>query len=287
VSAPAPIGVFDSGHGGLTVLAALQQRLPWEHFLYLGDHAAAPYGQRSPEEIYQRTQGAVELLFALGCRLVLLACNTAAAVALRRLQQGWLARNHPDRRVLGVLVPMVEALSGRAWHEAAPAGAAAAAEAVPRHILVFATTRTVESGAYSREVRHRAPWIAVSEQACAGLAGAIEAGAADPDLAALIAGYTAEALGKTGGAEPDAAVLGCTHYPLVENLFAARLPAATAVLSQPKIVAGSLARYLARHAEFAGGPGETRFLTTGDPQRVSPLATRFLGEAIRFRAIQA
>lgn len=276
-----PIGVFDSGHGGLTILSALTQRLPWEHFLYLGDHAAAPYGERSPQEIYERTQAAVELLFALDCRLVLIACNTAAAIALRRLQQGWLARHHPDRRVLGVLAPMVEALSGRSWTGSQPLrGGMQGASA--ESVAVFATRRTVESAAYPREVAARSPAVRIDQEACPGLAGAIEQDRPDADLQAMIASAVDALLARHAETPPEAAVLGCTHFPLVAGHFAAALPPTTRLLSQPQVVAAALRSYLARHPERSSGPGETRYLTTGRPAVVSQLATRFLGGPVRF-----
>lgn len=276
-----PIGVFDSGHGGLTVLQALVRRLPEEHFLYLGDHAAAPYGQRTPDEIFARTQGAVELLFALGCRLVVLACNTAAAIALRRLQQGWLAERYPDRRVLGVLVPMVEALSGQPWSAQEPPPLP---HPPPRTVAVFATPRTVESEAYPREVVRRAPWVTVAQQACPGLAGAIEAAAAEGELKRLVRAAAAALLDRLKGRPLQAAVLGCTHYPLVAGHFAEALPDVP-LLSQPDLVCDSLIAYLARHPHFRSGSGETRFLTTGDPGFVTPLAGRFIGRPVRFQAV--
>ncbi|MEE9208969.1 MAG: glutamate racemase, partial [Kiloniellales bacterium] len=148
------IGVFDSGHGGLTVLGALVARLPERGFIYLGDHGHAPYGERSPAEIAELTVANVERLFAEGCRLVLLACNTAAAIALRRLQQEWLPGAYPGRRVLGVFVPMVEAVTAVPWKlQEPPAGA----RREPALVGVFATRRTVESGAYAREIGLRAP----------------------------------------------------------------------------------------------------------------------------------
>ncbi len=276
-----PIGVFDSGHGGLTILSALTQRLPWEHFLYLGDHAAAPYGERSPREIYDRTQAAVELLFALNCRLVLIACNTAAAVALRRLQQGWLARHYPDRRVLGVLAPMVEALSGRSWtgHQPLRSGMTGAGAS---SVAVFATRRTVESDAYPREVAARAPSVTIEQEPCPGLAGAIEQDRPDAELKDMIASAVSSLLGRHPERPPEAAVLGCTHFPLVAGHFAAALPKTTRLLSQPQVVGAALQSYLARHPERSSGAGETRYLTTGTPALVSRLATRFLGGPVRF-----
>jgi len=278
---PAPIGVFDSGHGGLTVLAQLERRLPAEHFLYLGDHAAAPYGQRQPAEIYARTEAAVELLFALGCRLVVLACNTAAAIALRRLQQDWLARRHPGRRVLGVLVPMVEAIGGQPWSAGEPPPPP---HPSARRVALFATPRTVESNAYPEEVARRAPWVAVEQQPCAALAGAIEADAPAAELDRLVRLYAAALLARLDGRPLDAAVLGCTHYPLVEASFARALPGVP-LLSQPELVAESLVDYLQRRPEYRSGPGESRFLTTGDAGFVTPLATRFAGRPIQFRRV--
>ncbi len=285
MSQGAPIGVFDSGHGGLTILGALSQRLPWEHFLYLGDHAAAPYGERTPREIYARTQAAVELLFALNCRLVLLACNTATAVALRRLQQGWLARHYPDRRVLGVLAPMVEALSGKSWTGSQPLRGALARRQAAKSVAVFATRRTVESGAYPREVVARAPAVLIDQEACPGLAGAIERDLPDSALAAMIESATSTLLTRHPDAPPEAAVLGCTHFPLVAGHFKAALPPSTRLLSQPQVVAEALQGYLARHPDLSSGPGETRYLTTGRPALVSQLATRFLGGPVRFTAV--
>jgi glutamate racemase len=278
------IGVFDSGHGGLTVLEALIARLPERSFLYLGDHGHAPYGERGVEEIHDLTLANVERLFHEGCRLVLLACNTAAAVALRRLQQEWLPGAHPERRVLGVFVPMVEAVTEVPWQvQEAPPGA----PREPAVVGVFATRRTVASGAYAREIALRAPAIRVVQQACPGLVARIEAGAAPEVLAAAIAGHVAALMDRLDGRAPDSVILGCTHYPLVARAFAAALPAGVPVHSQPALVAESLAAYLARHPEFdapAGPRQPTRFLTTGDPETAGTLAARFFGTPPIFQA---
>ncbi len=271
------IGVFDSGHGGLTVLSALVARLPKRAFVYLGDHGHAPYGERGVAEIHDLTLANVERLFHEGCRLVLLACNTAAAVALRRLQQEWLPGAHPERRVLGVFVPMVEAVTAVPWRLQMPPPGAARTPAV---VGVFATRRTVASGAYAREIALRAPATRVVQQACPGLVKQIEAGAAPAVLAAAIADHVAALMDRLDGRAPDSVILGCTHYPLVAEAFAAALPAGVPVHSQPSLVAESLAAYLARHPEFDVAPGPrqpTRFLTTGDPETVGALAARFFG----------
>jgi glutamate racemase len=283
------IGVFDSGHGGLTVLRALVARLPERVFLYLGDHRHAPYGEREDAEIIDLTRASVTRLFDRGCRLVLLACNTAAAVALRRLQQDWLPGAYPERRVLGVFVPMVEAVTEVPWHLEAPPGGARPEPAV---VGVFATRRTVASGAYPREIAKRAPQIRVVQQACPGLVGLIEAGAGAADLEAAIAGHVGDFMARLGGAAPDSVILGCTHYPLVAGAFQAALSSAGAedvrLHSQPELAADSLAAYLARHGEFdapAAPRAATRFLTTGDPATVAALAKRFFGATLRFEKV--
>jgi glutamate racemase len=268
------IGVFDSGHGGLTVLRALRQRLPDQGFIYFGDHAHAPYGNRPHAEIIELTRAAVERLFARGCRLVIIACNTAAAIALRTLQQQWLPRAHPDRRLLGVLVPMVEAITGVPWMAdiTAPRLSGPA-----RTVAIFATRGTVRSQAYPREIHKRAPEVSVVQQACPRLASAIEAGAPSEELRKMVA-TSARGLRRKLGGWPDYAVLGCTHYPLVAHRFRATLPATVTLLDQPALTAESLAHYLERRPEFSRpAPGAPLLLTSGQPHLVSQLATRFIG----------
>lgn len=276
------IGVFDSGHGGLTVQRVLAAAFPELPFVYLGDHGNAPYGKRSGPEVLELTRACVDLLFREGCPLVILACNTAAAVALRSLQQDWLPVRAPERRVLGILVPTVEAITGVPWLDDAPRVGLAADT---RTVAIFATQRTVLSNSFPVEIAKRAPGIRVVQQACPELVGAIEAGAPEPALRSLVGSYVAELMQALGGAPPDTVVLGCTHYPLVAHLFAERLPAGVEVLSQPELVAEGLRHYLARHPEFRApaGPGAPRrFLTTGDPRRVSALTGRFFGQAMAF-----
>ena len=276
------IGVFDSGHGGLTVLRALAERLPDRRFVYLGDHANAPYGERGAEDVYKLTVANIERLFRMDCRLVVLACNTAAAVALRRLQRSWLDEAWPGRRVLGVLVPAVEAIVRQPWHLEVPRRVA---ESPCESVAVFATRRTVESRAYVGEIWKRAPDMRIVQQPCPGLVDAIEAGAPEAGLADLIDGFAAKLLDDMAGAAPDIAMLGCTHYGLVAKRFRAALPGATRLLHQPDLVAASLADYLRRHTEFPPPPGDAGgldFLTTGDPGVVSPIATRFFGREAAF-----
>jgi glutamate racemase len=277
------IGVFDSGHGGLTILRSLVTALPERSFVYLGDHAHAPYGGRSSAEIVDLTRGAVEMLFDIECDLVLLACNTAAAVALRTLQQDWLPVEYEDRRILGVLVPTVEAVTGVPWL----IDPAHVPVETPKTIAVFATRRTVESNAYPEEVDKRASGIDLIQVACEGLVDLIERHAPRDVLRTAVHGYVGELTARLAGKRLDAVLLGCTHYPLVADLFAEALPAGVEILSQPDLVARSLADYLIRHedldaADFRGGT--LKLLTTGDPDHVSRFATDFFGRPIQFES---
>ncbi len=267
-----PIGVFDSGLGGLTILAALTRALPGQDFVYLGDNANAPYGTRSPAEVYNLTVAGVERLFAAGCRLVVLACNTASAVALHDLQVNWL--NPATHRVLGVFVPVIEHLTRRDWGDNTPP-----THTGLRDVALFATPATVRSGAFPRELRFRARDVAVAPQACTGLVEAIEAGALDR-AGAIAREHVAALLARLPA--PQSAVLGCTHYPLVEAAFRDALPAGTALVSQPALIAASLSDYLARHPVFAGGSGAVAYLTTGDPQAVGSRAAVFTGTPLPF-----
>lgn len=288
------IGVFDSGDGGLTVLKALVERLPEQDFLYLGDHARAPIGGRDPQEIYDLTISNIDFLFSQGCRLVLLACNTASAVALRRLQQTWLPQRDaelgaPGRRVLGVLVPMVEAIAKVPWNSTGPS-VESQTSPITADVAIFATRRTVETGSYPLEIGLRAPEVRVFQQACPDLVARIEAGAPQEELRGMVDDYVETLMTKMAGRVPESAVLGCTHYPLVASAFAAALPDSVELLDQPSLVADSLADYLERHREFAQ-TGEAsgratspvrRFLTTGAADYASAKASLFFGTPVNF-----
>jgi glutamate racemase len=282
------IGVFDSGHGGLTILRSLVTALPERSFVYLGDHAHAPYGGRSSAEIVDLTRSAVEMLFDIECDLVVLACNTAAAVALRTLQQDWLPVAYEDRRILGVLVPTVEAVTGVPWLIDPAHVPAGRPQERPKTIAVFATRRTVESNAYPEEVDKRASGIDLIQVACEGLVDLIERHAPRDVLRTAVHGYVGALTARLAGKRLDAVLLGCTHYPLVADLFAEALPPGVEILSQPDLVARSLADYLIRHedldaADFRGGT--LKLLTTGDPDHVSRFATDFFGRPIQFESI--
>ena len=279
------IGLFDSGYGGLTVLAALHARLPYQRFIYLGDNAHAPYGSKPAAEIQALTQAGVERLFALGAKLAIVACNTATAAALRPLQQAWLPSHHPERRILGVIAPMVEEIARSPWH--AKAGRYEAERPVET-VGIFATPATVTSRFYPDEIALRAPNTHVVQESCPALAGLIEAGAGDDAIRPVVARHVAALMAALGGRAPEKAVLGCTHFPLIEHLFRAELPPETELLSQPARVAAALVAYLFRHPEmkdFAREPTEPACLTTGDPARVTVLASRFYGRHLRFEGV--
>lgn len=267
-----PVGIFDSGLGGLTILEKAVEKLPDQAFVYYGDNANTPYGGKGAGEIYDLTIAGIERLFAAGCDLVVLACNTASAVALHDLQVNWLKG---DRRVLGVFVPMIEELTSRDWGDNTP----------PSHtglhnVALFATPATIDSGAFKRELKFRARDVNVVAEACVGLVDAIEEGDTI-GAEALVKAHVATLLENLP--EPQAAVLGCTHYPLVEAEFRAALPISTRVLSQPDIVADSLANYLERHPKFAE-KGDVTYLTSGNPAETGRRAELFLGRSVPFRA---
>jgi glutamate racemase len=266
------VGIFDSGLGGLTVWDAVHARLPEVPLVYFGDNAHAPYGVRDADDIYDLTTAGVTRLFEAGCDLVILACNTASAAALRRMQERWVPA---DKRVLGVFVPLIEALTERQWGDNSPPR-----EVAVKNVALFATPATVASRAFQRELAFRAIGVDVEAQACGGVVDAIEEG--DMILAEALVRSHVDAL-RRKMPHPEAAVLGCTHYPLVEAVFRDALGPEVSVYSQPSLVAASLADYLGRHPGRLGPGHEAMFLTTGDPKRVSSRATQFLRREIAFR----
>jgi len=278
------IGVFDSGVGGLTVHHALVRRLPSADFVYLADQAMTPYGGRSGEEIVDLTRVGCERLFGAGCNLVILACNTAAAVALRRLQQTWL----PDYRreigrpvnVLGLIVPTIEAATGVPWEQETERRG----EKVEKlDVLgIFCTPATAKSRVYEIEIDKRAQDVAVFCEPCPDLARDIETGANEARLAANVAEHVAE-LSRRVGRPPDRAILGCTHYEITADIFRAALPPGTPLIHQPGATAEAVERYLARHPEYdPGSAASRRFLTTGRPGKQNGLVERFWGEPLMF-----
>lgn len=273
------IGVFDSGIGGLTILDGLRKKLPDAGFLYFGDHKNAPYGLKSPEEIHQLTRDAVVHCFEQGCELVILACNTASAVALHDLQTDWLPEIDPSgqKRVLGVFVPIIEAMTKRDWGDNAPP-----THTGLRDVLLFATPATIASGAFSRELKFRARDVTVEGVACAGLVEAIESGD-QAKIQALVDGFVAEGLKNLPN--PQTAALACTHYPIALGEFRKALPLDTVIFSQPEIVAQSLSDYLERHPRFKNNLGEIIYQTSGEAAQVSKEASRFIGHDVKFESV--
>lgn len=266
------VGIFDSGLGGLTVYRRVAEHLPDLPLCYFGDNKHAPYGVRDAEDIYELTCKSVERLWDEGCDLVILACNTASAVALRRMQETWVPR---DKRVLGVFVPLIEAMTERSWGDNSPPR-----EVDVKHVALFATPATVSSRAFQRELAFRAIGVDVEAQPCGGVVDAIEDG--DEILAEALVRSHVEAL-KRRMPNPQAAILGSTHYPLMESAFQAALGPDVKVYSQAQLVAESLEDYLNRHPEMRGSGEASVFLTTGDPARVSDKATQFLRRQLSFQ----
>jgi glutamate racemase len=245
-----------------------------------------PYGNRPSEEVVALTRAGVERLFQRGCKLVLLGCNTATAVAARRLQQEWLPRaGFPGHNVLGIVAPTVEAATQTPWAVTTPQ--------YPQKyntdlIAVFGTTRTITSCVYPAEIRKRCPKVQVVQQICAELAGAIEEEASELELDRLVRAGVGELLSQTGGQPPHRAILGCTHFALVLPLFRRHLPPFTRLLSQPAVVADSLEDYLARHPRYVGVPNGAPspiLLTTGDPVHISRRARVFWREGPAFEPL--
>lgn len=263
-----PIGVFDSGYGGLTILKEIKQLLPEYDFLYLGDNARSPYGSRSFDVIYEYTWQAVQALFESDCSLVILACNTASAKALRNIQQLNLVKAYPKKRVLGVIRPSVEELAKRTHS---------------KHIGVLATEGTVKSGSYPIELDKLAPECKVSQHACSMWVPLIENNLFDTEGGRFFIQQDVQALIKK---DPliDTVLLGCTHYPIIENTIKEFLPKHVEVLTQGKIVASSLVDYLIRHPEIndaCSKNGTVRYLTSENEQAFNERASLFINELIK------
>ena len=277
------IGVFDSGLGGLTVLRELTARFPHADFVYLADHAHVPYGNRASDDIVELTRTSVEALFNRGARLALLGCNTATAVALRRLQQQWLPKSKwaGTHNVLGIVAPTVEAATQTPWAVTSPQYPQKNNTDV---VAVFGTMRTVNSGVYPEEIRKRCPKVTVVQQICSDLAGAIEDKRPEAELERLVVEGVQSLLAQTSNMPPHRAILGCTHFPLVEHLFRRHLPPFTRILSQPEIVADSFEDYLARHPHYLAGNegGKLTLLTTGAAADASAKARVFWPDVAAF-----
>ncbi|MBP3536402.1 MAG: glutamate racemase [Muribaculaceae bacterium] len=269
---PGPIGVFDSGYGGLTILREIRRALPDADYIYLGDNARAPYGSRSFELVYKFTLEAVEYLFSQGCQLVILACNTASAKALRTIQQNDLPMLDPGRRVLGVIRPTAENVGKLSRNG---------------HVGLFGTPGTVASGSYDLELAKLQPHLRLSSHACPMWVPLVENLEAEGEGADYFVRKDIDAL-FAADKEIDTVILGCTHYPLLLRKIRQYLPEGTAIVNQGEIVAESLLDYLRRHpgmdCRITRG-GTVRYLTTEEPAKFSSLAAVFMGENAESRRI--
>lgn len=258
-----PIGIFDSGYGGLTILRQIQQYMPQYDYIYLGDNARAPYGPHSFETIYHYTLQAVEELFRRGCRLVILACNTASAKALRTIQQVDIPRLDPDRRVLGVIRPTVEAVQTLTQ---------------TGHVGVLGTPGTINSGSYKLEICRLSSYIEITQVACPMWVPLVEYGEYDSPGADF---FVRKRIEQIMHLDPkiDTLVLGCTHYPLLINKILKYAPAGVRLVEQGEYVAKSLVDYLRRHPEMdaqCSKGGMTQFLTTENASKFSEAAAIFM-----------
>ena len=262
-----PIGIFDSGYGGLTIMREIVKRLPQYDYLYLGDNARAPYGNRSFELVYRFTLEAVTYLFNQGCELVILACNTASAKALRTIQQCDLPKIDASKRVLGVIRPTIEAIGS-----------------ISRtgNVGVLATAGTIASDSYTLEAEKLYPDFHVFGQACPMWVPLVENKEYDsPGADYFIDKYIGQLMAKSD--DIDTVILGCTHYPLLFAKIRSRMPENVTILEQGSIVAASLDDYLYRHPEMAeriSCNGTRRFLTTESPDKFNDMASVFMGENV-------
>ncbi len=264
---PAPIGVFDSGFGGLSILREIRKTLPQYDYIFLGDNARAPYGSRSFGLVYEFTLQAVRYLFERGCQLVILACNTASAKALRTIQQNDLPKIDSFRRVLGVIRPTVEELG-----KITKTG----------NIGIFGTPGTIQSKSYNIEIEKMYPQYNVYTHACPMWVPLVENRESDGDGADYFVKKDIEAL-LSQNSEIDTVILGCTHYPLLLNKIKRYMPAGVKVIAQGDIVAQSLSNYLLRHPDMEAScskNGMCEYLTTEDADKFSTLASIFVNENV-------
>ena len=270
--ATGPIGVFDSGYGGLTILDKIREVLPEYDYIYLGDNARAPYGTRSFEVVYEFTRQAVSKLFDMGCHLVILACNTASAKALRSIQMNDLPNIDPARRVLGVIRPTVECIGNITQNQ---------------HIGILATAGTVKSESYPLEIHKLFPDIRVSGVACPMWVSLVENNESQNEGADyFIRKYIDQLLTK----DPliDTVILGCTHFPILLPKIRQYIPEHISVISQGEYVAQSLKDYLRRHPEMDAKctkNGNCSFYTTEAEEKFTESASTFLQQQIRVKHI--
>ena len=271
-NSPGPIGIFDSGYGGLTILHGIRQLLPEYDYLYLGDNARAPYGPRSFDVVYEFTRQAVLKLFEMGCHLVILGCNTASAKALRSIQQKDLPKIDPERRVLGVIRPTAEVIGSLTK---------------TRHVGVLATEGTIKSESYNLEIRKLYPDIEVSGVACPFWVPLVEYNEADSPGADYFVKKRIDQIMRLD-AKIDTIILGCTHYPLLMPKILKYLPAGVRVVPQGEYVEESLKAYLERHPQIeqrCAKNGTVNYLTTENPEKFKEQAQIFLHEPVEVENI--
>lgn len=271
-SNPGPIGVFDSGYGGLTILHGIRQRLPEYDFMYLGDNARAPYGSRSFEVVYQFTRQAVLKLFSMGCQLVILGCNTASAKALRSIQQRDLPQWDEKRRVLGIIRPTAEVIGQLT---------------TSRHVGLLATPGTILSGSYEMEIAKLFPDIKLSGVGCPLWASIVEANEADSPGADYFVKKRIDMLMRKDP-EIDAVILGCTHYPLLMSSIVKHVPTGVRIIPQGEYVANSLRDYLNRHTamdERLTKNGTCQYFTTESEDKFEETAQIFLHEKVNVKHV--
>lgn len=271
-SNPGPIGVFDSGYGGLTILHGIRQRLPEYDFMYLGDNARAPYGSRSFEVVYQFTRQAVLKLFSMGCQLVILGCNTASAKALRSIQQRDLPQWDENRRVLGIIRPTAEVIGQLT---------------TSRHVGLLATPGTILSGSYEMEIAKLFPDIKLSGVGCPLWASIVEANEADSPGADYFVKKRIDMLMRKDP-EIDAVILGCTHYPLLMSSIVKHVPKGVRIIPQGEYVANSLRDYLNRHTamdERLTKNGTCQYFTTESEDKFEETAQIFLHEKVNVKHV--
>lgn len=269
---PGPIGIFDSGYGGLTILRQIRTLMPQYDYLYLGDNARAPYGTRSFDIVYEFTLQAVRYLFEQGCHLVILGCNTASAKALRSIQQNDLPQMDPQRRVLGVIRPTVEVVGSISKS---------------RHVGIMATSGTVRSATYELEIAKLHPDIQVTGEACPMWVPLVENDEYDGPGADYFVQKNIENL-LSRDPQIDCVILGCTHYPLLMNKIRKFMPSGVHVIEQGFYVADSLRDYLNRHPEMAERitcGGTTRFLTTEQAEAFQCNAAAFMSEPLTAKRV--
>ena len=257
-----PIGVFDSGYGGLTILEEFRRKLPQYDYIYLGDNARTPYGNRSFEVVYQFTLEAVQFFFSQGCQLVILACNTASSKALRSIQQGYLPGIAPGKRVLGILRPTVEALGQLSKS---------------RHVGLVGTPGTVQSGSYPIEIHHLFPDITLHSEACPMWVPLVENGEHNSPGAAYFVQKNLDNL-FSNDTLIDTLILACTHYPLLIDQIRRFSPPEVNIVTQGKLVANSLEDYLHRHPEIekhCSKGGHCRYHTTESEKKFQEMASIF------------